>query len=164
MDTKFLTEWFGLGGAIFVVVFSLFKAIWPTIERQMTERNDLKRSDLTLRITEQDNMKHMVEAVKVTNELVAKNNEAFSRHNAIFDIHIQLIKELKEHQKGIRADLHRRFDAVEDKIESHHGNALLIGKGQDELISALRSMYGLGAHNGSTDRNDHDANQQGDKK
>ena len=88
----------------------------------------------------------MVEAVKITNDLVAKNNEAFARHNAIFDIHIQLIKDLKEHQKGIKSDLHRRFDTMEDRLETHHGNALIIGKGQDELVTALRNIYGIGSH------------------
>lgn len=146
MEPRFLTEWFGIGGAVFAVLFSLFKTIWPKVEKQMDIRNELKRSDQKLRVEEQNNVKKMVEAVKITNDLVAKNNEAFARHNAIFDIHIQLIKDLKEHQKGIKSDFHRRFDTMEDKLETHHGNALIIGKGQDELITALRNIYGIGSH------------------
>lgn len=144
MDTQFLTDWFGISGAIFAVILALFKIIYPKIEAQLKAKNDLKKQDMDLRKRELDNSKDMIAAVRVTNALVEKNNEAFNRHNAIFDIHIQLIRELKEQQKVLKSDLHRRFDSVEDKLETHHQNALLVGYTQDELVHALRNLYGIG--------------------
>ena len=57
MEPRFLTEWFGIGGAVFAVLFSLFKTIWPKVEKQMDTRNELKRSDQKLRAEEQNNVK-----------------------------------------------------------------------------------------------------------
>lgn len=144
MDTKFLTEWFGVSGAVFAVIFGLFKAIWPEIKAQLEVRSRIKSDENELRKKEQQNTRDMIEAVKVTNDLVAKNNEAFSRHNTIFDFHIEMLKELRDHQKGLKSDMHKRFDAVEDKIETHHANAVKIESGQSEIVAGLRSMYGLG--------------------
>lgn len=144
MDTKFLTEWFGVSGAVFAVIFGLFKAIWPEIKAQLEVRSRIKSDENELRKKEQQNTRDMIEAVKVTNDLVAKNNEAFSRHNTIFDFHIEMLKELRDHQKGLKSDMHKRFDVVEDKIEIHHANAVKIESGQSEIVAGLRSMYGLG--------------------
>lgn len=155
MDTNFMTEWFGVTGAVFVVIFSLFKIIYPKIDEQMKVRNEIKMEENRLKVTEQENIRNMIDSVKITNELVAKNNEAFSRHNTIFDIHIQLIQELKESQKQIKSDLHRRFDIVDDKIEDHHKNALLITYKSDEMVNALKSLYGL---NTPTERGKNETN------
>ena len=144
MDTKFLTDWFGVSGAVFAVVFGLFKAIWPEIKAQLDIRSRIKGEENELRKKEQQNTRDMIEAVKVTNDLVAKNNEAFSRHNTIFDYHIEMLKELREHQHVLKTDMHKRFDTVEDKLETHHTNAVKIESGQAELVSGLRSVYGLG--------------------
>ena len=143
MDTNFMTEWFGVTGAVFAVIFSLFKIIYPKVDDQMKARNEIKIEANRLKVTEQENIRQMIESVKVTNELVAKNNEAFSRHNTIFDIHIQLLHELKENQRQIKTDMHRRFDIVDDKIEDHHKNALLISYKSDEMVNALRKLYRL---------------------
>ena len=43
MDKEFLTQWFGGGGAVFAVVFGLFKAIWPEIKAQLEIRARLKK-------------------------------------------------------------------------------------------------------------------------
>lgn len=144
MDAKFLTDWFGVSGAVFAVVFGLFKAIWPEIKAQLEIRSRIKGEENELRKREQQNTRDMIEAVKVTNDLVAKNNEAFSRHNTIFDFHIEMLKELREHQKGLKSDMHKRFDTVEDKLDNHHANAVKIESGQSEMVAGLRNLYGLG--------------------
>ena len=146
MDAQFLTQWFGGGGAVFAVVWGLFKAIWPEIKTQLEIRSRLKNDENELRKKEQANARDMIEAVKVTNDLVAKNNEAFSRHNTIFDFHIEMLKELREHQKGLKSDMHKRFDTVEDRLGEHHANAVKIESEQSEIVAGLRSMYGIGKH------------------
>lgn len=146
MDAKFLTEWFGVAGAVFAVVWGLFKAIWPEIKTQLEIRSRLKDDENELRKKEQANARDMIEAVKVTNDLVAKNNEAFSRHNTIFDFHIEMLKELREHQKGLKSDMHKRFDTVEDKLGEHHANAVKIESEQSEIVAGLRGLYGIGKH------------------
>ena len=144
MDKEFLTQWFGAGGAVFAVIWGLFKAIWPDIKAQLAARSELKKEENEIRKKEQANARDMIEAVKVTNDLVAKNNEAFSRHNTIFDFHIEMLKELREHQKGLKTDMLKRFDTVEDKLGDHHANAVKIESEQSEIVAALRSMYGIG--------------------
>jgi hypothetical protein len=144
MDKEFLTQWFGGGGAVFAVIFGLFKAIWPEIKTQLEIRARLKTEENELRKKEQQNTRDMIESVKVTNDLVAKNNEAFNRHNTIFDFYLEMLKELREHQHVLKTDMHKRFDTVEDKLETHHTNAVKIESGQAELVSGLRSVYGLG--------------------
>ena len=144
MDATFLTEWFGVAGAVFAVVWGLFKAIWPEIRNQLEIRSRLKDDENELRKKEQANARDMIEAVKVTNDLVAKNNEAFSRHNTIFDFHIEMLKELREHQKGLKSDMHKRFDTVEDRLGEHHANAVKIESEQSEIVAGLRNLYGIG--------------------
>lgn len=146
MDTKFLTDWFGIAGAVFAVVWGLFKSIWPKIEKQLDTRAHLKNEENALRKIEQQNTREIIEAVKVTNDLVAKNNEAFSRHNTIFDFHIEMLKELREHQRGLKTDMHKRFDTVEDKLGEHHANAVKIESEQSEIVAGLRGLYGIGTH------------------
>ena len=142
MDAQFLTQWFGRVGAIFAVVFALFKAIWPEIKSQLDTRAALKKEENELREREQQNTREMIEAVKVTNDLVAKNNEAFSRHNTIFDFHIEMLKELREHQNGLKSDMHKRFDLVEDKLGEHHANAVKMEAEQSEIVAGLRRVHG----------------------
>ena len=144
MDTQFLTQWFGGGGAVFAVIFGLFKAIWPEIKVQLEIKSEQKKKENDLRAAEQQLTREMIEQVKVTNGLVAKNNEAFSNHNTIFGLHVEAIKDLKEHQRGLKVDMHKRFDTVEDKLGEHHANAVKIESEQSELVAGLRSVYGLG--------------------
>ncbi|KAF5048482.1 hypothetical protein DSECCO2_449650 [anaerobic digester metagenome] len=144
MDAQFLTQWFGGGGAVFAVIFGLFKAIWPEIKVQLEIKSEQKKKENDLRAAEQQLTREMIEQVKVTNGLVAKNNEAFSNHNTIFGLHVEAIKELKEHQKGLKSDMHKRFDLVEDKLGEHHANAVKIESEQSEIVAGLRSMYGIG--------------------
>ena len=144
MDKEFLTQWFGGGGAVFAVVFGLFKAIWPEIKAQLEVRSRLKTEENELRKKEQQNTRDMIESVKVTNDLVAKNNEAFNRHNTIFDFYLEMLKELREHQKGLKTTMVQRFDTVEDRLEAHHNNAIKIEQEQSEIVSGLRSLYGIG--------------------
>ena len=144
MDAQFLTQWFGGGGAVFAVIFGLFKAIWPEIKVQLEIKSEQKKKENDLRAAEQQLTREMIEQVKVTNGLVAKNNEAFSNHNTIFGLHVEAIKDLKEHQRGLKVDMHKRFDTVEDKLGEHHANAVKIESEQSELVAGLRSVYGLG--------------------
>lgn len=142
MDTQFLTQWFGGAGAVFAVIFALFKAIWPEIKSQLDTRAELKREDQALREKEQQHTKEMIDAIKITNGLVAKNNEAFSNHNTLFGLHVEALKDLREHQRSIKADLHRRFDQVEDRLEAHNSNAIKIATEQSEIVAGLRRVHG----------------------
>lgn len=142
MDVQFLTQWFGRAGAVFALIFALFKAIWPEIKSQLDTRAELKKEENELRKREQQNTREMIEAVKITNGLVAKNNEAFSNHNTLFSIHVESLKDLKEHQRTIKEDLHRRFDHVEDRLEAHHVNAVKIEHEQSEIVAGLRRVHG----------------------
>lgn len=111
---------------------------------QLEIKSEQKKKENDLRAAEQQLTREMIEQVKVTNGLVAKNNEAFSNHNTIFGLHVEAIKELKEHQKGLKSDMHKRFDLVEDKLGEHHANAVKIEFEQSEIVAGLRSMYGIG--------------------
>lgn len=111
---------------------------------QLEIKSEQKKKENDLRAAEQQLTREMIEQVKVTNGLVAKNNEAFSNHNTIFGLHVEAIKELKEHQKGLKSDMHKRFDLVEDKLGEHHANAVKIESEQSEIVAGLRSMYGIG--------------------
>lgn len=142
MDTQFLTQWFGGAGAVFAVVFALFKAIWPEIKSQLDTRAALKKEENALRDKEQRNTREMIDAVKVTNDLVAKNNEAFSNHITVFSLHVEALKDLREHQRSIKTDMHRRFDEVEDRLEVHHANAIKIEHEQSEMVAGLRRVHG----------------------
>lgn len=142
MDVQFLTQWFGGAGAVFAVVFALFKAIWPEIKSQLDTRATLKKEENKLRDKEQQNTREMIEAVKVTNDLVAKNNEAFTNHNTLFNMHVEAVKDLREHQRTIKTDMHRRFDEVEDRLEVHHTNAIRIEHEQSEIVAGLRRVHG----------------------
>lgn len=142
MDTQFLTQWFGGAGAVFAVVFALFKAIWPEIKSQLDTRAALKKEENALRDKEQRNTREMIGAVKITNDLVAKNNEAFSNHNTIFTMHVEAVKDLREYQRSIKTDMHRRFDQVEDRLEVHHANAIKIEHEQSEMVAGLRRVHG----------------------
>ena len=142
MDAQFLTQWFGGGGAVFAVIFGLFKAIWPEVKSQLDVRSRLKNEENELRKREQQNTREMIEAVKITNGLVAKNNEAFSNHNTLFSIHVESLKDLKEHQRTIKSDMHRRFDQLEDRLEAHNVSAIKLEQEQSEIVAGLRRVHG----------------------
>ena len=142
MDIKFLTEWFGGAGAVFAVIFGLFKAICPEVKSQLEVRSRLKDEENELRKREQQNTREMIEAVKITNGLVAKNNEAFSNHNMLFSIHVESLKDLKEHQRTIKEDLHRRFDHVEDLLDDGSLCGTKLERDQAAILANLRQLHG----------------------
>lgn len=142
MDTQFLTQWFGGAGAVFALVFALFKAIWPEIKSQLDTRAALKKEENALRNKEQQNTREMIDAVKITNDLVAKNNEAFSNHNTLFSLHVEALKDLRESQRTIKSDMHRRFDQLEDRLEAHNVSAIRIEHEQSEIVAGLRRVHG----------------------
>ena len=142
MDIQFLTQWFGRAGAVFALVFALFKAIWPEIKSQLDTRAELKKEENELRKREQQNTREMIEAVKVTNDLVAKNNEAFASHNTLFNLHVEALKDLREHQRTIKEDLHRRFDHVEDRLDNGSVCGAKLEKDQAAILANLRRVHG----------------------
>lgn len=142
MDTQFLTQWFGGGGAVFAVIFGLFKAIWPEIKSQLDTRAALKKEENKLRDKEQQNTREMIDAVKITNDLVAKNNEAFSNHNTLFSLHVESLKDLREHQRTINEDLHRRFDHVEDLLDHGSVCGAKLERDQAAILANLRRVHG----------------------
>lgn len=143
VDTTFLTQWFGGAGAVFAVIFALFKAIWPEIKSQLDTRAELKREDQALREKEQQHTKEMIDAIKITNDLVAKNNEAFASHNTLFNLHVDALKDLREHQRSMRADLHRRFDVVEDLLDDATVGRTGLEKDQAAILANLRRVHGV---------------------
>ena len=142
MDIKFLTDWFGGAGAVFAVIFGLFKAIWPEIKSPLDTRATLKKEENKLRDKEQQNTREMIDAVKVTNDLVAKNNEAFASHNTLFSLHVESLKDLREHQRTIKEDLHRRFDQVEDLLDDGSICGTKLEKDQAAILANLRRVHG----------------------
>ena len=126
------------------MIFGLFKAIWPEIKAQLEIKSAQKKKENELRAADQQLTREMIEQVKVTNGLVAKNNEAFSNHITVFGLHVEAIKDLKEHQRGLKVDMHKRFDRVEDRLETHHANAVKIETEQSEIVAGLRNHYGIG--------------------
>lgn len=149
MDSNAVINYLGVWGVLALMFAGAVRWIWPKIEAMSDKKNamkqkeiDVKREEHAIRRKEQEHTKEIIEAVKVTNQLVDQNNQAFAAHNAVFGLYLDIIKELRDHQRGIKMDLHRRFDTVEDKLDGHDKTTIKIEEELKAILANLRRLHG----------------------